>query len=333
MLKNIMRVFIFLGYICLGLCQSANARVMLIGKIVDADSRQPLVTANIRAKDTFFATISNEDGAFVIEVSELPVTLIITHIGYADQNVLVNRAAEILSIRMQPIAYPFEEIIITPDMGSAIMQKVIERKRQWRLNLKRFKAMAYTRQVAENLEDEARIVGIGDLVSEIHWDQARGFRELILSKRHTKNVPEWLQTYSIVKPLESLPNIYDDEIAFAGNRIIGPTHPEALDFYHFQLREQQYNGEQIIYEISLRPKTKLQPAFTGRIFVLDGAFVILRAELKLSSIIYSSAPLARVQTSFLQQFQEFGDNIWLPIDFHLQIEGRAIIRIITVLAR
>jgi hypothetical protein len=148
---------------------------------VDADSRQPLATANIRAKDTFFATISNEDGAFVIEVSELPVTLIITHIGYADQEVLVNRAAEILSIRMQPIAYPFEEIIITPDMGSAIMQKVIERKRQWRLNLKRFKAMAYTRQVAENLEDEARIVGIGDLVSEIHWDRDRGFRELILS--------------------------------------------------------------------------------------------------------------------------------------------------------
>ncbi len=321
MQKNIIRVFIVVGYICLGLCQSANAQIMVTGKIVDADSGQPLATANIRAVDTFFATISNEDGVFVLEVSEFPVTLIITHIGYADQKVLVNEAAEVLSIRMQPVTYPFEEIVVTSDMGSAIMQKVIEQKGQWRPKLKHFKAMAYTRQVAENLEDEARIVGIGDLVSEIHWDRDRGFRELIVSKRHTKNVPEWLQTYSIVKPLKSLPNIYDDEVFFAGNRIIGPAHPDALNFYHFELREQQYNGEQTIYEISLRPKTKLQPAFMGRVFVLDEAFVILRAELELSSIIYSSAPLARVKTSLLQQFQAFGDNMWLPIDFHLQIGG------------
>ena len=73
MQKNIIRVFIVVGYICLGLCQSANAQIMVTGKIVDVDSRQPLATANIRAVDTFFATISNEDGVFVLEVSEFPV--------------------------------------------------------------------------------------------------------------------------------------------------------------------------------------------------------------------------------------------------------------------
>ncbi len=312
-----------MAYIFLVFCESANGQVMISGKIVDADSRQPLATANIRAKDTFFATISNEDGVFVLEVSGLPVTLLITHIGYADQKVFVNEAAEVLSIKMQPVAYPFEEIVVTSDMGSAIMQKVIEKKGQWRPKLKRFKAMAYTRQVAENVENEARIVGIGDLVSEIHWDRDRGFREFIVSKRHTKNVPEWLYTYSVFKALKSLPNIYDDEIVFAGNRIIGPTHPDALDFYRFELREQQYNGGQTIYEISLRPKTKLQPAFMGRVFVLDEAFVILRAEVNPSPIVFSFVSFVRgVQVSFLQQFQRFGDDVWLPIDFHLQIEGR-----------
>ena len=325
-----MRVFIFAGYICLGLCvihHNADAQILLSGTVVNADDGQPLFTANIRVKDAFFTTISNEEGAFLLKVSELPVTLIITHIGYADQEILVNESAEPLAIKMQPIAYPFEEIVVTPGMGSAVMQKVIVQKRQWRPKLKRFKTMAYTRQIVENTEKEPRIVGMGDLVSEIHWDHAKGSREIILSKRHTKNIPEWLHTYSIVKPLKSLPNIYDNEIAFSGNRIIGPTHPDALDFYHFQVLGREYNGKQIIYEISVEPKTKLLPAFTGRVFVLDEAFAILRAELNPSPIGLAVAPFAKVQVSFLQHFQEFGDQVqvWLPIDFHMQIEGRVVI--------
>ena len=328
----------FRGFLCLGLLfglyiypaqaetlKPSVHRIMVAGEIVDSSSGQPLATANIRAKNTSLATIANEDGAFLIGVSELPVALIITHIGYADQEVLVNDVTESLSIRMQPIAYPFEEVVITPGMGADIMRKVIARKHPWRSNLKRFRAMAYTRQVVENIENEARIVGMGDLISEIHYDADLGSREVILSKRHTKNVPEWLHTFSLVKSLHAFPNIYDDEIVFAGNRIIGPTHPEALDYYHFQLREQQYNGKQVIYEISVHPKTKLQPAFTGRIFVLDGAFVILRAELKPSPLAFSFMPFARVQVSFLQQFQAFGDAMWLPIDFHLDIAGRVAI--------
>ena len=302
---------------------SANARVLLTGEIVDSSNGQPLATANIRAKNTSLATIANEEGAFLIGVSELPVALIITHIGYADQEVLVNEAVAPLSIRMQPIAYPFEEVVITPGMGAGIMRKVIARKRQWRPNLKRFRAMAYTRQVIENIENEARIVGMGDLISEIYWDADLGSREVILSKRHTKNVPEWLHTFSLVKSLHAFPNIYDDEIVFAGNRIIGPTHPDALDYYHFRLREQQYNGKRVIYEISVHPKTKLQPAFTGRVFVLDEA--IIRAELSPSPIALSVVPFARTQVSFLQQFQAFGDAMWLPIDFHVDIVGRVAI--------
>ena len=121
-----MRVLILVGSICLGLWESVHAQIMLTGKIVDADSGQPLATANIRAKDTFFATISNRDGAFLMEVSELPATLIMTHIGYADQEILVN-VPEPLSVRMKPIAYPFEEIIVTPDMGWSSPKSSVKR--------------------------------------------------------------------------------------------------------------------------------------------------------------------------------------------------------------
>ena len=58
-----MRVLIWLGYFCLGLCINANARVSITGKIVDGESGQPLPTANIRVENTFLATIANEDGA------------------------------------------------------------------------------------------------------------------------------------------------------------------------------------------------------------------------------------------------------------------------------
>ena len=312
-----MKVFILIWCVSL-ICfkyKNAQAQVLLTGKVVDADGGQLLATANIRAKNTFFATISNEAGAFLIKVPELPVTLIITHIGYADQEVLVNEVIEILSIRMQPISYELDEIVATPDYsGVEIMQKVMEQKRQWRSRLTHFKALAYTRQTFKN---EMRIVGIREIVSKIHWDRDKGIREVVLSKRHTQNVPEKFQAFSVLK---SVPNFYDDEIPVQGARIIGPTHPETLNFYHFQLVKKQYNGKQIIYEVSVKPKTKLQPTFTGRLFILDETFAILRAELKPSHIL-SSAFARDIQVDFIQQFQNFG-AVWLPIDFHMQFEMR-----------
>ena len=310
-----MKVFIFIC--CVSLIfwgyENAKAQVLLTGKVVDADEGQPLATVNIRAKNAFFATISNAEGAFLLKVSKLPVTLIITHIGYADQEVLVNEGVEILPIRMQPVSYELDEIVATPDYsGAEIMQKVIEQKRQWRSRLVHFKTMAYTRQTVEN---ETRIVGIREIVSEIHWDHVKGIREVVLSKRHTQNVPEEHQAFSVLK---SVPNFYDDEIPVQGARVIGPTHPEALKFYHFQLVKKQYNGKQIIYEVSVSPKTKLQPTFTGRLFILDEAFVIIRAELKPSHTAFSTIGID-IQVDFMQQFQDFG-NVWLPIDFHQQFE-------------
>ena len=312
-----MKVFIL--FFCVSLFflleKNAQAQVLITGQVVDADGGQPLSAANIRAKNTFFATISNVEGAFLLEVSELPVKLIITHIGYADQEVLVNEVVETLSIRMLPVSYELDEIVATPDYsGAEIMRKVIDKKRQWRSLLTYFKALAYTRQTVEN---ETRIVGLREIVSEIHWDHVKGIREVVLSKHHTQNVPEEHQAFSVLK---SVPNFYDDEIPVQGARVIGPTHPKALHFYHFQLVKKQYNGKQIIYEVSVSPKTKLQPTFTGRLFILDEAFVIIRAELKPSRSVASTFGIDS-QVDFIQQFQNFG-SVWLPIDFHQQFEMR-----------
>ena len=317
-----MKVHRLVLYILLGFYESANAQVIASGRIVDAENGQPLFTANIRVKGTSISTISNRDGAFLVKVSELPVTLIITHIGYAEEEILFS-AQEARYVKMRPIAYPIQETIVIPNLGSAIMQKVIERKRQRNADLKNFKAMAYTRQVIENQQNEGRIVGMVDLVSEINWDHSMGFREVILSKRHSKNINfrEWFRSFAVTNYLKSIPNVYDDEIAVGRVRIIGPTHPDALDFYHFKVRERQYSGSQTIYEISVRPKTKVQPTVTGRLYILDEAFVILRAELEPSPNALLFSPIVNLHAFLLQQFQKFENDVWLPIDLHLHIEG------------
>ena len=311
-------LFVFLGFY-----ESAGAQVVISGRIVDGENGQPLFTANIRVKDGNYNTISNRDGAFLISVSELPVTLIITHIGYADRETSLNVPIA-GSIKMQPVAFPFPEIIVVPDLGSAIMRRVIKRKRERNAHLKRFKAMAYTRQVIENVENEERIVGMVDLVSEINWDHSLGYREVIMSKRHSKNIDigEWIRSFAICEYLNSIPNVYDDEISVGRVRIMGPTHPDALDYYQFKVLEKQYNGSQTIYEISVRPKTRVQPTVSGRLFILDEAFVILRAELEPSPNALLFSPFVNLRAFLLQQFQKFENDLWLPVDLHLHIEGR-----------
>ena len=46
------------------------------------------------------------------------------------------------------------------------------------------------------------------------------------------------------------------ELAEAGFNIIGVTHPDALNHYHFHLEGQRQRDNQVIYDISVKPKPK-----------------------------------------------------------------------------
>ncbi len=289
---------------------TVSQNVKIEGTIVDAQTGDALPAAHLIIKDTYTGTITNTDGAFEITAPSLPVILVARFIGYESVEVTI-REQKTVVIEMQPAVVNMDAVIITEeDPAVYIMEKVIENKQQWRSNLNRYKANAYTRQ---QIKRDTTIVSINESLSELYWDRNKGVREILKSKRQTANIDQ----ASNFAGVSYTPNFYDDNLDITGFTMVGITHPEALDYYQFTLLDYKSIDDVIVYEIEVSPKRTLQPLFTGTIQVLDEAFALLSVRLKPNDVVVFPPPIQEFDIFYEQQFSNFGGDFWLPVDFRL----------------
>lgn len=295
-----------------------SAQMLVRGRVEDATTGEGLAVATVQVVGTYAGTIANDDGAFTLELEQLPATLRVTYIGYGSEEVMLSELPDdVLKVHLVPVPFVLEETIVTgEDPAVRIMREVIRRKQEWRPRIESYKVDAYARRVLEN---DTSIVVIGEIASEIYWDREKGFREVIKSKRATANVEDAGFDFGST---EDFINLYDDEIEIVENTAIGPTHPEALRHYHFELVGKRSMDDRKVFDISFEPKSRLQTAFVGQLAILDEEFGMLEVELAPVENITASIPIPifeEFDIAYQQQFRPFAEGVWLPVDFRYEI--------------
>lgn len=88
------------------------------GKVVDADTKEPLTGATITVKGTNKSTSAGLDGSFKINVSgvENPV-LVISFVGYTQQEITVAGKSDVGEIDLKYAANGMSEVVITGDVA------------------------------------------------------------------------------------------------------------------------------------------------------------------------------------------------------------------------
>ena len=208
-----------------------------------------------------------------------------------------------------------KEIVVYSDREDpaiGIMRKVIANKKKWKNKLKSFRAKAYTRSKVEN---DVSIVSISESVSKLYWDVEKGSREEFIAKKTSKRM-SYLTDMSV--GAKNILNFSDDNIVLMTHKFVGPTHPKALDYYDFKLIGERKLNKKNVFDITVLPKSKLQPLFSGRISVLDEDFAMIDVELKNSGNMSFSAMLKYFRGNYKQQFNNFGKEFWLPIDSRVE---------------
>ncbi len=291
--------------------QSA-AQITIHGTIKNENTGESLPYANILLEGTFKGTISNKDGKYIFEVKQLPATIKVRYIGYISKRVPITKdTPKNLDILLKPTIIPMKALVVTAeDPGMTIMREVIRRKKIWRKNLLTYSAEAYTRM---GLENDTSIVFISESTTEVYWDKNRGSREVLKSRRETANI----KSQEIFAAASYLPNFYDDDVEIQGTRVIGPTHPDALKHYRFKLIGQRSLDDKIVFDISVQPKSKLQPTFVGRVSILDIEYGMIDVDLKPSKAVIMPFPIKDWNVYHKQQFNDFGQDVWLPLDVRI----------------
>ncbi len=292
---------------------SAQAQVLLRGVVRDAETGVTLAAAHVVVDSTEQGTITNREGQFEIVVAALPVVLRVRYIGYQTQRLTIGpNDPRSLEIDLEPAVYELGEIFVAGEEFAAnVMRKVIENKQAWRNHLQSYQMRGFTRITLEN---DRRVALISEAVFDSYWDRERGWREVVRSRRETADFYRRLQ----IEPAGYLPDLYHDTIEIQGLRFIGPTHPDALDYYSFSLAARRGLDDQTVYDIYLAPKTGLEATFIGRISVLDSAYVLLEADVRPARHVVFPEPVKAWDVFYRQQFAVVADTFWLPVDLRLE---------------
>ena len=302
-------------FLLLGMAGNAAAQKTINGTVSDARTGERLPAANIAIEGTYKGTISNENGKYMLTIPDtlLPATITVRFIGYQRQSKEITaEGPQRQDITLEPSVTEMQEITVTnEDPGMRIMREVIRRKQQWRQKLNTYSAEAYTRQTLSN---DTSIVSITESASQVYWDKEQGHREVLKSKRQTANI----EASGNFAGVSYLPNLYDDNIDIAGFELVGITHPDALDYYNFKLIGQSSLDGRTVYEIRVNPDRNLQPLFKGTAHVLDEEYALLKVDLQPNSVVRFPRPVKSFGTSYRQQFNNFGQNFWLPVDMRIK---------------
>src|SRR5664279_1080237 len=104
--------------------------ITIKGKVIDAESRAPLVFATVAVKETNVAIVTNIDGEFTLKIGDLSTskTIEVSFVGYKNKSVPLSELKEngsknIISLVAAPI--PIKEIIVKPLDPVSIVEKAI----------------------------------------------------------------------------------------------------------------------------------------------------------------------------------------------------------------
>lgn len=298
------------------------AQVVVNGTIANAQG-EAVSFATISIKNTTQRVLANEMGFYQITLAQLPATLAVSAIGYATQEVQVNNTDK-LNIQLQEENYILEGVEIkagNKDPAYAIMRKAIALRKKHLNEIDGFSCDVYIkglqklvgapkkffgRDVQKTLDLDTNRRGIlylSESQSKYAFKRPNYFREeMIASKVAGKN-----SAFSFNKASDMQINFYKN-LALEGTGLsarsfVSPLADNALFYYNYRLLGKTVQNGITINKISVTPRRKNDPCFSGIVYIVDGTWRLKGTNLNL----FKTAGINFVDTlNISQQFTNTG---------------------------
>ena len=103
-----------LFYFCSLICLVAQGQSLTIsGKIIDANSKEPISFASVYVKNTAYGSISDSAGNYVLTLPKLYDTLSVFFTGYKEKNIAIPKKSNIIiDISLEPESNSLSEVVV-----------------------------------------------------------------------------------------------------------------------------------------------------------------------------------------------------------------------------
>ncbi len=251
------------------------------GKIIDAQTKEPLVFASVTVEDENTATITNLDGDFLIKISKdsKSQNLFISFLGYYNLTYpLIKLKVEGNVLELQPAIITLNEVQVFPDAPESIVRAMLHRVGQNYAN----EANSMKGFYRESIKKRNTYVGLSEAVVDIYKaPYTNNMDDRIRIFKGRKGMDERKMDTLLFKlqggPVTALlldamknPNILIDE--------------DMLQHYDFSIENMVKIDKKLNYVISFVERHKIEdfPLYEGKFYVDMENFALSAADFSLN---------------------------------------------------
>lgn len=290
------------------------------GKIIDSNTKEPLVFANIIFNNNKATSTSSDiDGKFSYS-SKIDIrTLSCSYVGYKSKVISIDSQGAIL-IELTPSLTELNEVIVIPGENPAnrIIKKAIQNKDiNNPENINSFKYNSYNKTVYDfksNDTADSKIIALkkklrgGHLfmmesVTERKFLQPDISEEVIIATKVSgfKN-PSFASLATDLQPF----SFYKDNIKLFNINYLNPISKGSLNKYKFKIEDTFFQNKDTVYVISFKPlRHKNFDGLTGLLYINTNKYAI-------QNVIASPFVKGKIALKIQQQYTWINNQFWFP---------------------
>jgi hypothetical protein len=318
------------GVFCLLVLIIKTSNAITIHGTVFGANNEKLGYSNIFVKGTSNGTSANADGQYHFDLPPGNYEIVFQHLGYQQHVEQVNLQKDLeLNITLEQIQYQIKDVVINgnEDPAISVIRKAIERRKYFLNVVESYSCDAYVKGMERILEAPDKILGrkinrtgvltgpnnsgilyLSESQSKLYYKKPNKFHEVIYSSK----VSGKSNGFTFNSAQDFFFNFYDRSITIpfiAQRPFISPLSETAFFYYNYKMLGAYWEGDKLINKISVTPKRKSDPCFTGVLSIVENNWNIHSLELYLTK----DNGIQYVDTlKVTQYFIPIKDDIWLP---------------------
>jgi len=320
-------------------------KTVVIGKVTDANSGDPVPFANVIFVGTQLGGTTDFDGNFKIETSEKVDSIKASYVGYiTKKKPIVAGTIQTVNFQLEEDVISLDEVIFIAGENPAfeILRNIVDNKnKNDKKSLEAYEYETYTKieidvdNISENFKKKKfmrKITTVMDSVERIAGEDGKPILPVFISETisqyHFRNSPK-LQHEEILKTKitgvgvddGSLVsqfiggsfqeyNFYQNWLNIVGKEFASPISNNWKLYYEYDLVDSMYVGDFYCYQLDFFPKSEQDLAFVGTMWITKDGYALKQMD----ATVASTANLNYVEKIKIQQELEPTEaGPWIPI--------------------
>ncbi|CAN5576748.1 DUF5686 and carboxypeptidase regulatory-like domain-containing protein [soil metagenome] len=268
-------------------CFSVEA-ARIHGKIVD-ENQEALPFATLHIRNTSLGTTTNADGYFSLEVKPGTHDLVVQYVGYRShtQRVEIFDEPVELNITLYPEVFELKEVVIQSngeDPAYEVIRNTIKNRKDYLREVNSYQCDVYIKGLQRLDQAPKSILGIpinldtgivylSESISRFSFKQPDKVREEMISSKVSGDN----NAFSYNQASEMMFSFYENLIQVQDlneRGFISPIANNALAYYDYALDGTFEEDGYLINKISVIPKRKNDPVFSGKLYIVEDSWRI-----------------------------------------------------------